>query len=67
MQLSAEKEKENAQALTDCQLTEMMSTLETYKQNNEKLISEKDLKIEELKRMIENQKSAAVVSFDLIH
>ncbi|RUS90348.1 hypothetical protein EGW08_001843, partial [Elysia chlorotica] len=60
MQLSAEKEKENAQALTDCQLTEMMSTLETYKQNNEKLISEKDFTIEELKRLIDNHKTAAM-------
>ncbi|GFS00535.1 synaptonemal complex protein 1-like [Elysia marginata] len=60
MQMNAEKEKEKAQALTDCQLAEMMSTLESYKQNNEKLISDKDLKIEELRILIDKQKAEAM-------
>lgn len=60
MQMNAEKEKENAQAITECQLAEMMTTLETYKQNNEKLISEKDSKLEELRNVIENQKTEAL-------
>lgn len=61
MQESAQKEREKAIALTDCQLAEMMATLDTYKQNNERLISEKDAQIKALTAKLENAESLTVV------
>ncbi|XP_059177038.1 synaptonemal complex protein 1-like isoform X2 [Physella acuta] len=57
MQSNAQKEKDNALKLTDAQLTEMMATLDSYKQNNEKLVCEKNKEIQSLTMKMDNEKA----------
>lgn len=62
MQSNAQKEKDNALKLTDAQLTEMMATLDSYKQNNEKLVCEKNKEIQSLTTKMDNEKAYVLVS-----
>lgn len=62
MQNCAEREQQNAVARTDRHLAEMMATLDIYKQNNEKLLLEKDTEIQALRVRSEHAESLAAVS-----
>lgn len=62
MQTFLQQEKEQAKVMMANELAEMMSTLDGYKHNSEKMFASKDLEIEKLKNEHKDFKSKILVS-----
>ncbi|KAH9525312.1 hypothetical protein Btru_001031 [Bulinus truncatus] len=56
----AQKDKENAIAKTERQLTAMMATLDDYRQNNQNIIIDKDKEIQTLRMKLQNAELLAL-------